>query len=147
MDRWFPNAITARHARILDHLGGGEVLTAIELSRLVNASHRTVYRDIVTLRQAGHKIIGAAGFGFMLKGKRTMIGPTGKFPHGKLDPTDEGELSLAVAFDFKNNVVRVEFGKPVAWLALDPAAAIELGNLLIVKAMSADQFDGPTGAN
>ena len=91
MNGWFPAAITARHARILDHLDGGEVLTATELSRLVNASHRTVYRDIVTLRRAGHKIIGAAGFGFMLKGKRTMIGPTGKFPHGKLDPTDEGE--------------------------------------------------------
>ena len=147
MGGWFPAAIMARHARILDHLGGGEVLTATELSRLVNASHRTVYRDIVTLRRAGHKIIGAAGFGFMLTRKRTMIGPTGKFPEGKLDPTDEGEIAIGVAWDPQNNVVRIEFGKPVAWLALDPAAATQLGRLLIVKAEEADQFDGPTGAN
>lgn len=59
------------------------------------------------------------------------IGATGKFPDGKIDETDEGELALAVGYDPKDGMVKVEFGKPVAWLAMRPSDAIALGQSLI----------------
>lgn len=51
------------------------------------------------------------------------IGPTGQFPRGKIEEQDEGELQYAVAADPASGVVRIEFGKPVAWLALTPEQA------------------------
>jgi hypothetical protein len=60
--------------------------------------------------------------------RRPKLGATGKYPHGKLEPTDEGELNLAV-FIFKGQV-RIEFGKPIAWLALPPGQAIEFADLI-----------------
>lgn len=45
-----------------------------------------------------------------------------------MNPTDEGELRLAVAVD-QGNVV-INFGKPVVWLALPPQAARQLAELL-----------------
>ncbi len=59
------------------------------------------------------------------------LGSTGKFPAGKLDPTDEGELTMAIAYDKPNGVVRLDFGKPVAWLALYPRQAIEFAERVL----------------
>ncbi len=47
---------------------------------------------------------------------------------------DEGELQFGVAYDALDGVVRVEFGKPVAWLGLPPPNAIELAKVLLKKA-------------
>ena len=44
------------------------------------------------------------------------VGATGKFPQGKIDPDDEGELRVAITREGDN--VILNFGKPVAWLAL-----------------------------
>jgi hypothetical protein len=57
------------------------------------------------------------------------LGSTGKYPLGKLDPTDEGELNIAV-FILKGKI-RIEFGKPVAWLAMPPKQAIDFAELII----------------
>lgn len=65
------------------------------------------------------------------------IGATGKFPQGKLDDTDEGELKMAIAYDKLNGVVRLEFGKPVAWLGLPPPEAKELAEKLLWHARKA----------
>jgi len=62
------------------------------------------------------------------------IGATGKFPYGKVDPTDEGELVLAVAYDRVHNLVRIEFGKPVAWMAMSPDEAIAFAEVITAKA-------------
>lgn len=62
------------------------------------------------------------------------IGPTGQFPDGKLNPDDEGGLTYRVAADIQNGLVRIEFGGPVAWLALQPEQAVKLGDSLINKA-------------
>lgn len=61
------------------------------------------------------------------------IGPTGNFPEGRISAEDEGELSIAIAVDAENNVIRFELGKDVAWLAFPPALAREIGQKLVAK--------------
>ena len=51
-------------------------------------------------------------------------GATHVFPQGKLNADDEGELNVAVAADREHGVVRLDFGKPVAWLALPKEQAL-----------------------
>ena len=65
-------------------------------------------------------------------------GATGRFPHGKADATDEGELRMALAADHANGIVRVIFGKSVAWLGLPSREARALAALLVEKA---DEID------
>lgn len=62
------------------------------------------------------------------------LGATGKFPQGKVHASDEGELRFAVGIDREHGTVMLEFGTPVTWLALPPAAAIQLGETLIKRA-------------
>lgn len=62
------------------------------------------------------------------------LGATGTFSEGKLDASDEGDLRLAVGADAPNGLVRVEFGKVVAWLALPPDDARRLAQSLISAA-------------
>lgn len=53
------------------------------------------------------------------------------FPDGRLNDQDEGGLAFAVAADQTNRVVRVDFGTPVAWFALNKKDANRLAELLI----------------
>jgi len=62
------------------------------------------------------------------------IGATGQFPYGKQDATDEGELAAAIGVDPKNGIIRIEFGKPVAWLSLPALEARRLAEILNEKA-------------
>ena len=57
-----------------------------------------------------------------MKKKVNELGATGKFPEGKLDDTDEGELRLMIGTQGGN--VRIDFGKPVGWLALPKKDAL-----------------------
>lgn len=72
----------------------------------------------------------------MPKDWRNNLGATGKFPEGKLDDSDEGELQLAVTYDPATDLVRIEFGKPVAWLAMEPLQAVRFANAVIKAAQS-----------
>lgn len=62
------------------------------------------------------------------------FGATGNFPMGKVEDTDEGELRMGVAYDKLDGIVRVQFGKPVAWLGLPPPQARQLAQLLLLHA-------------
>jgi hypothetical protein len=62
---------------------------------------------------------------------RPNLGATGAFPQGKLNDNDEGELRMAVGYEPVGDIVRVEFGKPVAWLGLPRVNAVELANMLL----------------
>lgn len=62
------------------------------------------------------------------------IGATGKFPDGQLGHDDQGELRLGVAWDERAKLVRLAFGKPVAWLAFPREDAIELAKTLLKHA-------------
>lgn len=66
-----------------------------------------------------------------------MLGPTGRFPQGKANKHDEGELRFAAGV--RDGVVVLDFGKSVAWFGMDPDAAITLGELLIKHGKSLKQ--------
>ena len=59
------------------------------------------------------------------------FGATGDFPQGQLNDHDQGGINIGVAYDKLDGIVRVEFGKPVAWLGLPPPEAIGLARLLL----------------
>lgn len=61
---------------------------------------------------------------------KRMAGATGDHPQGRLNADDQGGLRMAIAADPLNSIVRVEFGKPVAWLGLDRATALALADNL-----------------
>lgn len=58
------------------------------------------------------------------------VGALGTFSQGKINDDDEGDIRMAVAYDPIDGIVRVEFGKPVAWLGLPPDQARGLATLL-----------------
>lgn len=68
--------------------------------------------------------------------KERKMGPTGKFPKGKLIDSDEGEIGFGVTH--MNGKVVINFGSPVAWLGIDPALARELAASLIKHADEVD---------
>jgi hypothetical protein len=59
------------------------------------------------------------------------FGPTGKYPLGKLNANDEGELVMGVAADHEHRVVVLQFGTDVRWLGLPPDSARQLAASLI----------------
>jgi len=65
---------------------------------------------------------------------RSMLGPTGKFPDGKLTDSDEGEIAIAVGS--KDGKVVIDFGKPTAWIGFTPAQANDIADLLRKHAAS-----------
>lgn len=69
-----------------------------------------------------------------------MLGPTGQFPRGPLNPTDEGELHLAVGHEGGNVIVR--FGTPVSWFGMPPGEARGLATLLMQHASRAEAEGG-----
>lgn len=60
---------------------------------------------------------------------KLKLGATGAFPQGKLNSSDEGELRMAVSA--ANGVVRIDFGKPTAWIGLPANQAKELAAVLM----------------
>ncbi len=63
-------------------------------------------------------------------------GATGKFPRGKLNQDDEGELIVSVTKDPETGYVVINFGTPVAWTMLPPAEAIKFANAILKRARS-----------
>ena len=61
------------------------------------------------------------------------IGATGRHPQGMLDETDQGELKIGVAFDELDGVIKIDFGKPVAWIGWPPPEAAKFAMLLLSK--------------
>jgi hypothetical protein len=65
------------------------------------------------------------------------LGATGRFPDGKLDEDDQGELMMSVSH--RQGLVYIKFGGPVTWLAMRPSDAIELAQTLIRHAEEQDE--------
>lgn len=78
----------------------------------------------------GHK--HAAGFETEIPAG--MLGATQRLPEGQLTPEDKGELRLAVGR--RDGNVVIDFGKPVAWLGLPPATALQLADSITSHAMA-----------
>jgi hypothetical protein len=69
------------------------------------------------------------------------IGPTGKFPGGKLTPEDEGQIAIQVTI-VKQCVV-MNFGTKIASLGFSPAEARNMANLLRQYANKIEPRSGP----
>lgn len=63
-----------------------------------------------------------------------VAGPTGKFPLGKLNETDRGELMVAVSTE--RDMVRIDFGTPVTWICLPPDGALAFASSVVKRAMA-----------
>lgn len=57
------------------------------------------------------------------------LGPTGKFPHGKITPDDEGELKIGLLA--KGGKIVLVFGKAVTWIGLPPEDAKKMAMSLL----------------
>jgi len=66
------------------------------------------------------------------------LGPTHKFPEGKWQDTDEGEIRFAVYY--QDRKVFLEFGTSVKWIGMNANQAIELGNILINNGRKANKI-------
>ena len=69
-----------------------------------------------------------------LVAEKLGLGATGKFPLGKTRPDDKGELKAAVAASKTDDVVFINFGKEISWLAMDSQGAMDFAGMLMVKA-------------
>lgn len=72
------------------------------------------------------------------KAPRTMLGATGKFPHGQLTQQDQGEIALGITT--KDGKVVLTFGeKPITWVGFTPEQARTIAECLIKRANEADR--------
>ena len=62
------------------------------------------------------------------------FGGTGRFPLGRLSPSDEGEIQFGIAADIAKNKVVINFGKPTAWIGFDAEQAEQLAESLLSNA-------------
>ncbi len=51
------------------------------------------------------------------------LGPTGKFPKGKLSEHDDGELKVAMGLDKENDRIIIDFGTKISWIGLSAEEA------------------------
>lgn len=63
-----------------------------------------------------------------------ILGPTGRFPDGKISDDDDGEVTVAISRDPRDGLIHVDFGYPISWLALHPAQAVALAAMLLKHA-------------
>lgn len=70
------------------------------------------------------------------------LGKTGEYPEGKISSDDEGALNMAVGSDPDQRLVRIEFGTPVAWLAMPPELARDLANTILKHCDRLNQMGG-----
>ncbi len=61
-------------------------------------------------------------------------GATGIFSQDKIEEEDEGDIAVAIASDPVNKLIRFDFGKKVAWLAIPKSAALDLARIIKEKA-------------
>jgi hypothetical protein len=63
------------------------------------------------------------------------LGPTGAFPEGKLHPSDEGQIKIAIGN--RDGKVVLAFGAPVAWIGFPPGDAEQIATDLLRHARTA----------
>jgi hypothetical protein len=68
----------------------------------------------------------------LIETQKENFGATGKFPQGKLNDSDEGEIRLGIS-NFKGKVI-MNFGKPTAWIGFDPKQARDIAEMLLKHA-------------
>ena len=56
------------------------------------------------------------------------LGPTHRFPEGKIAEDDDGEISIGITADPKTGNVVIAFGTPTAWIGMPPDMADQLAD-------------------
>lgn len=74
--------------------------------------------------------------------KKEQLGGTGKYPDGKIQESDAGELKFSVGYDEDTALCFMDFGTPVRWFGLMPEDAIDLGRTLIKHGRKALKIKG-----
>lgn len=69
-----------------------------------------------------------------IEAQRLGLGATSRHPSGSMHSSDEGEIRMGIASDEKTGKVMLNFGKPVAWLGLNPEEAVGIAQALIQHA-------------
>lgn len=64
----------------------------------------------------------------------------GEYPNGKLNAQDEGALAIMISSE--PGIVKVQFPKPVSWIAFTPDEAIALAQSIIDNARKAAKGAG-----
>ena len=72
--------------------------------------------------------------------RRAKLGPTGDFPHGKLNAQDEGGLTMAIGLADDGKTVTIDFGKKIAWFGLPKEQAIAFAMTILKHATGAKSF-------
>jgi len=62
------------------------------------------------------------------------LGPTGKFPDGKMYSDDQGELTFAIGIDEEKKLIIIKFGTSVTHLGMTAEQAFALADNLMSKA-------------
>jgi len=62
------------------------------------------------------------------------LGATGTFPQGVLNDDDQGALKIGIAYNKRDGLVHLNFGKPIAWTAFAPEMAVNLARMLLKHA-------------
>lgn len=127
MQRWF-----CKHAdnEFQGLVNGDMLLSVLDFPTQKPPANMTIDDRALCFEGSWATIDAKALLDFKPWNKREF-GATGQHPLGQLDDSDEGELRLGVAFDEVMGVVRIEFGKPVAWLGLPKQEAIQLARMLL----------------
>ena len=76
----------------------------------------------------------------MAKSKKPKAGATGDFPKGKLNKDDEGGINILISAE--NGRVRIDFGKPLEWIAMNYVQALGLADVIIKKARELENGAG-----
>lgn len=126
MKRWL-------HKAILDADHDGAAFDAIEWPTGKPAAFITIDDRALTFDGTWPRVADLLDF---KPWNKRRAGATGDHPQGRLNADDQGGLRMAIAADVGGGVVRVDFGKPVAWLGLDKATALALAANLTKHANS-----------
>lgn len=87
--------------------------------------------DTGTTAEAEAKLRKAvAGHQEGIQGLGKPIGPTGKFPEGKLTPHDEGQVQFMVGHTKDKRKVVLDFGNPISWIGMSAQEAFGLSKML-----------------
>jgi hypothetical protein len=72
---------------------------------------------------------------FRQEAERMGLGATGKFPLGKMNETDQGEIIVGIAAVPADKLVVMNFGTPTAYIAFTGDQALEIADSLRDRAL------------
>ena len=114
---------------------GAEI--AINLTDFISIMDGRAGGEII--KEGGQYVLCTRG---IVTGKGSELGPTGKYPDGKIWKGDIGELKLGIAIDAKHRLIVIAFGTDVCRIAFDADGAVELADVLINKAHELSELKG-----